>query len=877
MNFYKYKVEKKNKTHTSINPPGCYTITNMDDNFLDFYWKVIESGHTGLIERPLNKTDNIVLLDIDLEQSKSDRQLTKGNIKTLVNLHFNTIKKFLDLNEPIKYYIQLRSAPYKNPKNPSIYKDGLHLIVPNLRLPIEILYKIRESLINDDKIKQLFSKWNKPLKDIIDESIIIQNGWYMYGSYKKGLEPYVNRYVFNPYTLGDEFIEITKEETLEDKKKFTKYFSIRNMDNIKYELTDLGKQILNDKKKEDTKNKRKVIQNNDTNINESNNTQNTKYNRIKDLVNILSNERANNELTWMEVGWCLFNIDDNLLDLWIDFSKRSNKFVEGECEKKWNKMKKSNYTEGSLHYWCKKDNITTYLELIIPDYLILIDKLIKHKGSDKCFAQLIHKLLEDNFIYCTDLDVFYKLNDYGFWKIDKRNIELQKYLPEIVVNILLEARKYYDTLRQKTGKSIYITKSNELTKLMIMIESSNKIKSVILQLKSYLHYPNLASKFDNNRNIIGFNNGIYDLNLQSFRRATKNDFITMSTKYDYQNERDEIIEKEVINFFSQIITKKEIRDYFLTLLSLCLEGKNNEEIFVILSGVGCNGKGKTCLLMHETFGDYAGVLDAKHIQMTKNGDNNGASPEQFRVLYKRFVYSMEPKKNTPFDCDMIKKLTGGDKIVVRTLYKDPIEVIPHFILFVQLNTCPKIDDDSNGIVRRLNNIEFTSKFVENPKFDYEFKIDTTLSSKFEKWRISFFHILTDYYFNYKNDFLNKGKSLKDMMPKEIKETSKQLIFREDPYRDWYDNHIIQCDNSVVTLKNSWDNFLCWYTKNHESYDLKINDLKRTILKNKLSFWLGKKPLLQKRINKIKYKNVWCDFKLIEDNGSMFDDDVIDNN
>ena len=71
----------------------------------------------------------------------------------------------------------------------------------------------------------------------------------------------------------------------------------------------------------------------------------------------------------MEVGWALHNIDPNdqaLLDIWIDFSKRSPKFYdmkEGKCEKLWDKMKNSGLGIGSLYYWAKTDNYEKFLEI----------------------------------------------------------------------------------------------------------------------------------------------------------------------------------------------------------------------------------------------------------------------------------------------------------------------------------------------------------------------------------------------------------------------------------------------------------------------------------------------------------------------------------
>ena len=54
--------------------------------------------------------------------------------------------------------------------------------------------------------------------------------------------------------------------------------------------------------------------------------------RIRELVFLLSDDRATNYNQWLELGWALHNIDPNsqeLLDIWIDFSKKSiNSFIK---------------------------------------------------------------------------------------------------------------------------------------------------------------------------------------------------------------------------------------------------------------------------------------------------------------------------------------------------------------------------------------------------------------------------------------------------------------------------------------------------------------------------------------------------------------------
>lgn len=95
------------------------------------------------------------------------------------------------------------------------------------------------------------------------------------------------------------------------------------------------------------------------------------------LADMLSSARAREYTTWIQVGWCLHNIDAAarlLLDAWVDFSRKCpEKFVEGECEAAWDKMShrgEGGLGIGSLHMWAREDSPYEYKEL-----LLLTDKL----------------------------------------------------------------------------------------------------------------------------------------------------------------------------------------------------------------------------------------------------------------------------------------------------------------------------------------------------------------------------------------------------------------------------------------------------------------------------------------------------------------------
>jgi P4 family phage/plasmid primase-like protien len=101
----------------------------------------------------------------------------------------------------------------------------------------------------------------------------------------------------------------------------------------------------------------------------------------------------------------------------------------------------------------------------------------------------------------------------------------------------------------------------------------------------------------------------------------------------------------------------------------------------------------------------------------------------------------------------MKEMTGGDKIVARSLNKDPIEFKPQFNMILTCNQRPKIPSDDQGSWRRIRVVEFTSKFTANPDPNdpNQFMIDTDLTSKLKKWGKPFFWILTQYYKEFKKN------------------------------------------------------------------------------------------------------------------------------
>ena len=117
------------------------------------------------------------------------------------------------------------------------------------------------------------------------------------------------------------------------------------------------------------------------------------------LVDMLHIKRSNSYNDWIRVGWVLHNINDTLLNKWIEFSKRSKKFKNGECENEWDKMRSDGLTIRSLCLWAKEDNPEEFKKY----YKELFDKLLKKNDVNNTFmiAKALYYQYTDRFI-CTD-------------------------------------------------------------------------------------------------------------------------------------------------------------------------------------------------------------------------------------------------------------------------------------------------------------------------------------------------------------------------------------------------------------------------------------------------------------------------------------------
>ena len=469
---------------------------------------------------------------------------------------------------------------------------------------------------------------------------------------------------------------------------------------------------------------------------------------VRKYLDILDGDRYTDYNKWINIGFILYSINPEYIDLWHYFSAKYEHYNENECNKKWNTFGSSEYiyTINNLIYLAKVDNPDDCdeLSLEIPNHDIRYLRPI-----DNVLSKLIHRLYGENFV-CSDpkKDEWYYFNGIR-WKKENKSFNLRKK----IINEVFSKIEIYRKQLIKEGASDDIIKNYH----NILCKLGSGIKLNCLDIEFYNE--NFYKIIDQNKDIIGFENGIFDLITMEFRNGVSSDYVSLSTGYDYQHfSEDDPFYKELIYLIEQIIPNYETREFTLKSLASCLDGHTRDENFYIWSGKnasGGNGKSTITELLAKALGDYA-VDSPVSLITSKRESANNANSALFSIINKRVVIMQEPGANELIQGDILKSLVGGDRISTRELQSTQISFKPNAKFVLCCNRLPQLSETDGGTQRRIKITEFISRFVDNPnnqEYQYEFKIDKNLKSKLEQYKPVFMCLLLKYYKKYKEEGL----------------------------------------------------------------------------------------------------------------------------
>jgi putative DNA primase/helicase len=195
--------------------------------------------------------------------------------------------------------------------------------------------------------------------------------------------------------------------------------------------------------------------------------------------------------------------------------------------------------------------------------------------------------------------------------------------------------------------------------------------------------------------------GTIDLRTGEMKPAAREHYITKLAPVHF----DPSASSELWQRFLDDITggDEDMQSFLRVLTGYCLTGRTDEEKLFILYGPGGTGKTTFIEAIKAVLGDYAMTADFDtFLRKQRNGIRNDIA----RLAGARMVTASEVQRGATLDEQVVKQITGGDRVTSRLLFKEAFEFTPTFRVLLVANHLPTVDADDSGMWRRLIPIPF---------------------------------------------------------------------------------------------------------------------------------------------------------------------------
>ena len=414
----------------------------------------------------------------------------------------------------------------------------------------------------------------------------------------------------------------------------------------------------------------------------------------------------------------------------------------------------------------------------------------------------------------------------------KKRYKLYRYISEDLYSLInIEIKEAVELEEQHIHSLLKTLRDNTANSRTI----NDIVRHILTKAKE------IEKEFDNEPFLLGFNNGVYDLMKDEFRDYTYEDYITLTTQYDY-NPLDYSIEenqkmKELLRkIIDTIQPEDEHQVLYLQVLASGLDGMAYQKLF-LFNGCGGNGKGFTGGMMDVVLGDYYsqptnGIL--KDVEKS-----NAPSPDLYNLKGKRYVNFKEVSGS--LRVAVIRNLTGGGKFVGRLLNCNPetFYMMATWVMEFNLKSCPDLDGKpERADYRRIVDLLFPNNFTNEPEkigktingVSYVEGNDEYTTPKFiNKMRDCFLDMLLSVYRNNKDKEGNKG--ILFSVPQSIKDRTEDFLQNQNKFLKLFNSHFIltpvelnDCNETrrdkTMKLKEMWETISQDGEYKHMPYRLK---------------------------------------------------------
>lgn len=458
------------------------------------------------------------------------------------------------------------------------------------------------------------------------------------------------------------------------------------------------------------------------------------------------------------------------------------------------------------------------------DEAIEIPEFEDDKNTDEWEDLLSYKKLADTFIELYGKYIIkYNFCVYVYWEdeitggrwFDETNTKNQHKLA------LYISEKLYSHVRDLLNQAVELQAKDKSKLLKILrnhTSNSCAINDIIKHILSKAK--EIETDFNQSPFLLGFNNGVYDLPTGTFRPYKYDDYMTISTGYDYKPLSIE--ELKLVDTMETIINtiqpNEQHRLLLLLMLASGLDGRLYQKLF-LLNGDGGNGKGLIASLMKSILGAYAyqptnGIL--KDVEKS-----NAPSPDIYNLKGKRYINFTEV--GGLIKVAMLRNLTGGTTFSGRLLNQNPESFKLNATFSMEFNNPPDLDGKpQQADYRRLVDLHFPINFTDDPN-----KIGQTIAGVYYV-KANPYYETEEFILSVRNVFLHKllkvykdnyveGVGINFAIPDDIRKRTEQFIENQNLFQKVFNDLYVKVDiiannkqdlkSKTIKIKEVWEDIV----------------------------------------------------------------------
>lgn len=236
--------------------------------------------------------------------------------------------------------------------------------------------------------------------------------------------------------------------------------------------------------------------------------------------------------------------------------------------------------------------------------------------------------------------------------------------------------------------------------------SANGTKGV-LELASRL--PELsADHVDSDPYILNTPTGTLDLHTLTTRPHNPADRLTKITRASYDPAANNTRWTEFLN---SSLPNPTIQGFLQRYIGVSLIGEVIEQLLVIMTGDGRNGKGVLANAVEFALGDYAITANNQMLVSGRyRGESAGEKSSLMRLRGARLAFMSELEKGAKLAEATMKALTGGDQIEAKFMGQDAVQFEPTHNFLMLTNDLPAVDPTAQAVWARLRVVPFDISF-----------------------------------------------------------------------------------------------------------------------------------------------------------------------